>query len=55
MVDLEELVNLHRGQGLDIFWRDTLTCPTEEEYVEMVRGSKFASHSLSITLSNLLS
>lgn len=32
----EELLNLHRGQGLDLFWRDTLTCPTEEEYLEMV-------------------
>lgn len=35
----EELINLHRGQGLDLFWRDTLTCPTEEEYLEMV-GNK---------------
>ncbi|KAH8698481.1 geranylgeranyl diphosphate synthase [Talaromyces proteolyticus] len=32
----EELLNLHRGQGMDLFWRDTLTCPTEEEYLEMV-------------------
>jgi geranylgeranyl diphosphate synthase type 3 len=36
----EELLQLHRGQGLDLFWRDTLTCPTEEEYVGMVLGSK---------------
>lgn len=35
----EELVNLHRGQGMDLFWRDTLTVPTEEEYLEMV-GNK---------------
>lgn len=32
----EELLNLHRGQGMDLFWRDSLTCPTEEEYLEMV-------------------
>ncbi|EJT96922.1 terpenoid synthase [Dacryopinax primogenitus] len=32
----EELINLHRGQGLDLFWRDSLICPTEEEYVNMV-------------------
>ncbi|KAL8713547.1 MAG: hypothetical protein Q9220_002409 [cf. Caloplaca sp. 1 TL-2023] len=32
----EELLNLHRGQGLDLFWRDTLTVPTEEEYLQMV-------------------
>lgn len=35
----DELVNLHRGQGMDLFWRDTLTCPTEDEYLEMV-GNK---------------
>lgn len=35
----EELLNLHRGQGLDLFWRDTLTCPTEEEYISMVNNS----------------
>ncbi|EFW16420.1 geranylgeranyl diphosphate synthase [Coccidioides posadasii str. Silveira] len=34
-----ELLNLHRGQGMDLFWRDTLTCPTEEDYLEMV-GNK---------------
>ncbi|RKF80529.1 Geranylgeranyl pyrophosphate synthase [Golovinomyces cichoracearum] len=35
----EELLNLHRGQGMDLFWRDTLTCPTEDDYIEMV-GNK---------------
>ncbi|KAJ1965195.1 hypothetical protein GGI12_000929 [Dipsacomyces acuminosporus] len=32
----EELLNLHRGQGMDLYWRDTLTCPSEEQYLEMV-------------------
>ncbi|KAJ5247545.1 hypothetical protein N7468_002528 [Penicillium chermesinum] len=36
---IQELLNLHRGQGMDLFWRDTLTCPTEDEYLEMV-GNK---------------
>lgn len=36
---VKELLNLHRGQGMDLFWRDTLTCPTEDEYLEMV-GNK---------------
>ncbi|KAK3370282.1 isoprenoid synthase domain-containing protein [Podospora didyma] len=35
----EELLNLHRGQGMDLYWRDTLTCPTEDDYLEMV-GNK---------------
>lgn len=35
----EELCNLHKGQGMDLYWRDTLTCPSEEDYLEMV-GNK---------------
>ena len=35
----EELCALHRGQGMDLYWRDTLTCPSEEDYIEMV-GNK---------------
>ncbi|KAJ7362174.1 Geranylgeranyl pyrophosphate synthase [Desmophyllum pertusum] len=33
----EELLELHRGQGMDIYWRDSYTCPTEDEYREMVQ------------------
>ncbi|KAJ3731569.1 isoprenoid synthase domain-containing protein [Lentinula guzmanii] len=41
--DLHEIVNsellsLHRGQGLEILWRDSLTCPSEEEYIDMVNN-----------------
>ncbi|CAG8511853.1 10576_t:CDS:2 [Ambispora gerdemannii] len=32
----EELMNLHRGQGMELYWRDTLVCPSEEEFIEMV-------------------
>jgi len=35
-VFIEELVNLHRGQGFDIFWRDNNQCPTEDQYKQMV-------------------
>jgi geranylgeranyl diphosphate synthase type 3 len=40
-VPAAELLNLHRGQGLELFWRDTLTCPTEEEYIDMTNNSMF--------------
>ncbi|KAJ3996196.1 isoprenoid synthase domain-containing protein [Lentinula boryana] len=33
-----ELLSLHRGQGLEILWRDSLTCPSEEEYIDMVNN-----------------
>lgn len=42
----EELITLHRGQGLDLFWRDSLTCPTEEEYMQMVLGSAYKPYNL---------
>jgi len=32
-----ELLNLHRGQGHDILWREDGRCPTEEEYLKMVQ------------------
>ena len=36
----EQLLALHRGQGKDIYWRDSYICPTEEEYIEMVQQSR---------------
>ncbi|GAA5801117.1 hypothetical protein HPULCUR_006559 [Helicostylum pulchrum] len=36
----EELIHLHQGQGIELYWRDSLTCPTEAEYLEMVNNSK---------------
>eukprot|EP00536_Pseudo-nitzschia_multiseries_P011523 jgi/Psemu1/29177/gm1.29177_g len=32
-----ELLNLHRGQGRDIMWREQGQCPTEQEYLKMVQ------------------
>ncbi|CAN0155022.1 unnamed protein product, partial [Ascophyllum nodosum] len=33
---VHENLNLHRGQGWDILWRDSNRCPTEREYEAMV-------------------
>ncbi|KAH7883454.1 farnesyltranstransferase [Phlebopus sp. FC_14] len=38
LVVTDELLSLHRGQGLEIFWRDSLQCPTEDEYISMVNN-----------------
>eukprot|EP00591_Stephanopyxis_turris_P005853 CAMPEP_0195514670 /NCGR_PEP_ID=MMETSP0794_2-20130614/5980_1 /TAXON_ID=515487 /ORGANISM="Stephanopyxis turris, Strain CCMP 815" /LENGTH=361 /DNA_ID=CAMNT_0040642953 /DNA_START=202 /DNA_END=1287 /DNA_ORIENTATION=+ len=35
-VFVSELLNLHRGQGQDIMWRDNVECPTEDQYCKMV-------------------
>ncbi|KAH6690550.1 geranylgeranyl pyrophosphate synthetase [Plectosphaerella plurivora] len=50
---LEELLNLHRGQGLDLYWRDTLTCPTEDDYLEMVNHKTGGLFRLGIKLMQL--
>ncbi|KAJ3067466.1 Geranylgeranyl pyrophosphate synthase [Podochytrium sp. JEL0797] len=34
----EELIHLHTGQGMEIYWRDSHICPTEQEYVDMVKN-----------------
>lgn len=36
----EELIHLHEGQGIELYWRDSLTCPTEQEYIDMVNNSE---------------
>ncbi|KAJ6137342.1 geranylgeranyl pyrophosphate synthetase [Penicillium samsonianum] len=49
----EELLKLHRGQGMDIHWRDSLTCPTEEEYIEMISNKTGGLFRLAIRLMQL--
>ncbi|KAH7334650.1 terpenoid synthase [Rhizoctonia solani] len=51
----EELLNLHRGQGLDLFWRDNLECPTEAEYIEMVNNKTGGLFRIAIKLMMALS
>jgi geranylgeranyl pyrophosphate synthase len=36
----ESLSELHYCRGLEVFWRDNYTCPTLEEYKQMVKRSK---------------
>lgn len=36
----EQLALLHKGQALDIDWRESLVCPTEEEYFQMIDMSE---------------
>ena len=37
----EQLLELHRGQGMDIYWRDNFHCPTEDEYRQMTIRSEY--------------
>jgi geranylgeranyl diphosphate synthase type 3 len=36
----EQLLELHQGQGIEIYWRDNYICPSGEEYQEMVKRNK---------------
>jgi geranylgeranyl pyrophosphate synthase len=50
-----QLLELHRGQGLDIHWRDTYTCPSEQEYRAMVLQKTGGLFGLAVGLMQLFS
>lgn len=39
-VCIEQLLELQRGQGIEIFWRDNFICPSEKDYKAMAIKSK---------------
>jgi len=47
---MKELLNLHRGQGQDILWREECKCPTEDEYKAMVSDKTGGLFRLAISL-----
>jgi geranylgeranyl pyrophosphate synthase len=46
----EELLNLHRGQGMDIYWRDTVTVPMEADYLRMISNKTGGLFRLAVRL-----
>jgi geranylgeranyl diphosphate synthase type 3 len=40
-VCIDEMLEIYYGQGLEIYWRDNYTCPSIEEYKEMMKKSKY--------------
>ncbi|XP_046392537.1 geranylgeranyl pyrophosphate synthase isoform X2 [Ischnura elegans] len=51
----EQLLELHRGQGIEIYWRDNFTCPSEEEYRQMTIMKTGGLFMLAIRLMQLFS
>lgn len=47
---VDSLIDLHRGQGMELFWRDSLMCPTEEQYLDMVANKTGGLFCLAIEL-----
>ncbi|XP_076449066.1 geranylgeranyl pyrophosphate synthase-like [Babylonia areolata] len=51
----EQLLELHRGQGMDIYWRDAVICPTEDDYKLMVIRKTGGLFGLAVRLMQLFS
>ncbi|XP_055688735.1 terpene synthase isoform X2 [Lutzomyia longipalpis] len=51
----EQLLELHRGQGMEIFWRDNFHCPTESDYKQMTIRKTGGLFMLAIRLMQLFS
>jgi len=51
----EQLLELHRGQGMEIYWRDSYICPTEEEYKDMIIKKTGGLFGLAVRLMQLFS
>lgn len=51
----EQLLELHRGQGMEIIWRDNFTCPTETQYKLMTVRKTGGLFMLAIRLMQLFS
>ncbi|RVE45823.1 hypothetical protein evm_009504 [Chilo suppressalis] len=51
----EQLLDLHRGQGLEIYWRDNFQCPSEDEYKQMTIKKTGGLFMLAIRLMQLFS
>ncbi|XP_072747320.1 terpene synthase isoform X3 [Anoplolepis gracilipes] len=54
-VYMEQLLELHRGQGMDIFWRDNFICPSEEDYKTMTIRKTGGLFNLAVRLMKLFS
>ena len=49
----EQMLELHRGQGMEIYWRDEGHCPTEQEYRTMAIQKTGGLFNLAIRLMQL--
>lgn len=51
----EQLLELHRGQGMDIYWRDAVVCPSEGAYRDMVKKKTGGLFRLAVRLMQIYS
>jgi len=53
-IAIDQILEGHIGQGMDIYWRDKWICPTEEEYKKMILQKSGAFFTGSLELANFL-
>ncbi|KAJ5899144.1 terpenoid synthase [Penicillium taxi] len=53
MILIHEMINLHLGHGMDLFWRETSICPSETDYLEMVNNKTGGLYRIMIRLMQL--
>ncbi|XP_070381737.1 terpene synthase isoform X2 [Dermacentor albipictus] len=51
----EQCLELHRGQGMEIYWRDNYICPSEDDYITMVKQKTGGLFGLAVRLMQLFS
>ncbi|XP_015588368.1 geranylgeranyl pyrophosphate synthase isoform X2 [Cephus cinctus] len=51
----EQLLELHRGQGMELYWRDNYICPSEQEYRKMTMRKTGGLFNLAVRLMQLFS
>ncbi|CAK9796968.1 Terpene synthase [Anthophora quadrimaculata] len=54
-VYVEQLLELHRGQGMEIYWRDNYICPSETAYKQMTIRKTGGLFNLAVRLMQLFS
>ncbi|XP_076646183.1 geranylgeranyl pyrophosphate synthase quemao isoform X2 [Halictus rubicundus] len=54
-VYVEQLLELHRGQGMEIYWRDNYICPSETAYKQMTIQKTGGLFNLAVRLMQLFS
>ena len=50
-----QMLELHRGQGMEIHWRDNFVTPTEQEYRQMIERKTGGLFNLAVRLMQLFS
>ncbi|XP_060811254.1 terpene synthase [Bombus pascuorum] len=54
-VYLQQLLELHRGQGMELYWRDNYVCPSETAYKQMIIRKTGGLFNMAIRLMQLFS